>query len=106
MGAIPADGLDSPDLAFEGESSLKAHADFASRFFEKAVQSAPDSSLGSEIEETLGALRQLVGAQAQNSLPSVDYPNARPSEDKKNLPMPPIQLTMSCLSIARREYIT
>ncbi|KAJ1333891.1 RNA polymerase II-specific transcription factor-like protein [Microdochium nivale] len=103
MGAIPADGLDSPDLAFEGESSLKAHADFASRFFEKAVQSAPDSSLGSEIEETLGALRQLVGAQAQNSLPSVDYPNARPSEDKKNLPMPPIQLTMSCLSIARHR---
>lgn len=101
---------DSPegraDPTFEGESSLAAHAGFASRFVEEAVQSTPDTAFGGEIDETLNALRQLVGAQAQYSFASVELPVARPSNDGdgSRQPMPPVQMVMSCLSIARREF--
>ncbi|KAH7026509.1 uncharacterized protein B0I36DRAFT_330785 [Microdochium trichocladiopsis] len=95
-----------PDPTFEGESSLSAQAGFASRFIEEAVSSTPDKAFGGEIDETLSALRQLVGAQAQSSFGTADYPNARPSSgssSRKDRPMPSVQLVMSCLSIARHR---
>jgi len=93
------------DPAFEGESSLAAHAGFASRFVEEAVQSTPETAFGGEIDETLSALRQLVGAQAQYSSASVELPvvQARNDRDGKRRPMPPVQIVMSCLSVARQR---
>ncbi|KAI5925485.1 hypothetical protein F4810DRAFT_658849 [Camillea tinctor] len=85
--------------AFQGESSMAAHTDFANNFYKRAVRTGLPVDSSVEVDETLSALRRIVDAQSQPSNSDMTYTNARPESPgkPKERPMPPMQLTLSML---------
>ncbi|KAH8429402.1 putative C6 transcription factor [Aspergillus melleus] len=96
----------SPSKAqYEGESSLFAHAVFASRFLQDAVDNATNAEVAHEMETVLGSLRAAVqsGKQHSDTLDSL-YPHATtipPGSTTRNLPLPPTDKVFMCLRMAR-----
>ncbi|KPM39016.1 hypothetical protein AK830_g7558 [Neonectria ditissima] len=92
---------------YEGESSLFAHAVFATRFLQNAVNNNPTSEIALEMTSVLDALRNTVDAQKQqtDTLESL-YPNARPlppGSDLQQLPRPSTDRALACLRMAQES---
>ncbi|KAE8416742.1 hypothetical protein BDV36DRAFT_309892, partial [Aspergillus pseudocaelatus] len=92
---------------YEGESSLFAHAIFASRFLQNAIDSATNAEIAHEMQAVLDGLKTAVhsGNQKADTLSTL-YPHAKeiPSgSTTRNLPLPPIDKVFMCLRMAR-EY--
>ncbi|KFA70911.1 hypothetical protein S40288_10163 [Stachybotrys chartarum IBT 40288] len=92
---------------YEGESSLFAHAVFASRFLQNAINSTTNIEVAQEMESVLEALRTAVhsGKQQSDALNKV-YPHAKAipyGSTTRQLPLPPVDKVFTCLRMAR-EY--
>lgn len=95
----------SSKVEYEGESSLFAHAVFASRFLQNAIDNTTNVEMAQEMEAVLDGLRVAVHSGKQQS-DTVDklYPQAKaiPSgSTTRNLPLPPIDKVFVCLRMAR-----
>ncbi|KAL4795271.1 hypothetical protein BDV19DRAFT_363428 [Aspergillus venezuelensis] len=93
--------------AYEGESSLFAHAVFASRFLENAIQTTTNVEVANGMQTVLADLKAAVYAGKQTS-DSIDtlYPLARaisPGSTTRNLPLPPIDKVFTCLRMAKEN---
>lgn len=92
---------------YEGESSLFAHAVFASRFLQNAINNATNAEVAHEMELALDGLRTAVNSGKQQS-DTIDklYPHAKaipPGSSIRNLPLPPIDKVFMCLRMARES---
>ncbi|KAJ3466968.1 hypothetical protein MRS44_004532 [Fusarium solani] len=90
---------------YEGESSLFAHAVFATKFLQNSVRNNSSSEVALEMTSVLNALRGVIDAQKQES-DTVEnlYPNALPlppGTSLRKLPMPSTEKAMACLRIAQ-----
>lgn len=96
---------DSSKDEYEGESSLFAHAVFASRFLQNAINNATNTEVAHEMEAAIDGLRNAVNSGKQQS-DTIDklYPRAKaipPGSSTRNLPLPPIDKVFMCLRMAR-----
>lgn len=87
---------------YEGESSFSAHALFATKFLQNAVNSNDyPKEVVQEMTSIVDTLREIIHAQKQQSeCPEEVYPCARPRPNDsslEDLPMPPIDVALSCL---------
>ncbi|KAL4935117.1 hypothetical protein BDV06DRAFT_135914 [Aspergillus oleicola] len=92
---------------YEGESSLFAHAVFAGRFLQNAIETATNAEVASEMQAVLDGLKDAVysGKQPSDALDKL-YPHARaiaPGSTTRNLPLPPIDKVFTCLRMARES---
>ncbi|KAL4747256.1 hypothetical protein BDW72DRAFT_209715 [Aspergillus terricola var. indicus] len=90
---------------YEGESSLFAHALFATRFLQNAINNTTNAEVAHEMETVLDSLTAAVhhGQQQSDALDRL-YPHARaiPSgSSTRNLPLPPFDKVFTCLRMAR-----
>ncbi|KAL5046193.1 hypothetical protein BDW71DRAFT_182301 [Aspergillus fruticulosus] len=90
---------------YEGESSLFAHAVFASRFLQNAINNTTNAEVAHEMEAVLDGLKAAVhyGQQLSDTVNRL-YPHARavpPGSTTRNLPLPPIDKVFRCLRMAR-----
>lgn len=95
----------SSEAEYEGESSLFAHAVFASRFLQNAIDHTASPEVAREMEALIDGLRAMVssGRQQSDTLDKL-YPHAReipPGSTTRNLPLPPIDKVFACLRMAR-----
>lgn len=95
----------SSKAEYEGESSLFAHAVFASRFLQNAINNTTNAEIAHEMEAVLDGLRAAVhsGKQQSDTLDKL-YPHAKaipPGSTTRNLPLPPIDKVFICLRMAR-----
>lgn len=93
---------------YEGESSLFAHAVFATKFLQNSVRNNSSSEVALEMTSVLNALRGVIDAQKQES-DTVEnlYPNALPlppGTSLRKLPMPSTEKAMACLRIAQGRF--
>ncbi|KAE8137517.1 hypothetical protein BDV38DRAFT_246946 [Aspergillus pseudotamarii] len=117
LGSTPPQGSlpDSPTGAgvpgghgkaeYEGESSLFAHAIFASRFLQNAIDSATNAEVAHEMQVVLNGLKTAVqsGNHKSDTLRTL-YPHAKeipPGSTTRNLPLPLIDKVFMCLRMAR-----
>jgi len=96
---------DSSKAEYEGESSLFAHAVFAGRFLQQAVNNTTNAEVAQEMEAVLDGLKAAVQSGKQQS-DTVDrlYPLAKEipfGSTTRNLPLPPIDKVFMCLRMAR-----
>jgi hypothetical protein len=96
---------DTPMPEYEGESSLFAHAVYATEFLQAAVSNSPPSKVSQEMDSVLDALWKVVEVQKQQTETLENlYPHARPlpaGADLRNLPMPDINKALACLRMAQ-----
>lgn len=90
---------------YEGESSLFAHAVFASRFLQNAINNTTNAKVANEMEAVLDNLRAVVhsGKQQSDTLDGL-YPHAKaipPGSTTCNLPLPPVDKVFICMRMAR-----
>ncbi|CAM1503729.1 Fc.00g013200.m01.CDS01 [Cosmosporella sp. VM-42] len=95
----------SSKAEYEGESSLFAHAVFASRFLQNAIDNTTNTEVAHEMEAVLNGLRAAVhsGKQQSDTLDKL-YPHAKaipPGSTTRNLPLPPMDKVFMCLRMAR-----
>uniref|UniRef100_A0A0B7KG76 Xylanolytic transcriptional activator regulatory domain-containing protein n=1 Tax=Bionectria ochroleuca TaxID=29856 RepID=A0A0B7KG76_BIOOC len=79
---------------FEGESSLSAHATFATKFLQSCVSNSPSSKVMLEMTSVLDTLKAIVDSQKQKA-DTLDtlYPNARPLPAGASLrQLPPLSI--------------
>lgn len=79
---------------FEGESSLSAHATFATKFLQSCVSNSPSSKVMLEMTSVLDTLKAIVDSQKQkaDTLETL-YPNARPLPAGASLrQLPPLSI--------------
>lgn len=90
---------------YEGESSLFAHAVFATKFLQNSVRNNSSSEVALEMTSVLNALRGVIDAQKQESDTIENlYPNALPlppGTSLRKLPMPSVEKAMACLRMAQ-----
>ncbi|KAL6233419.1 hypothetical protein BDW75DRAFT_215284 [Aspergillus navahoensis] len=90
---------------YEGESSLFAHAVFASRFLQNAINNTTNAEVAHEMETVLDGLGAAINYGQQQSDPlNKLYPQARaipPGSTTPNLPLPAIDKVFKCLRMAR-----
>ena len=96
---------DSSKPEYEGESSLFAHAIFASRFLQNAIDNTTNAEVANEMEAVLAGLRAAVhsGKQQSDTLDRL-YPYAKeilPGSTTRNLPLPPVDKVFMCMRMAR-----
>ncbi|KAL7619854.1 hypothetical protein AAE478_010399 [Parahypoxylon ruwenzoriense] len=89
---------------FEGESSLSSHAAFATKFLQDIVSYSHLNEISCEITSALDSLGSIVVAQKHQS-DAIEklYPHAKPippGSSVRDLPLPPIDVTLSCLRMA------
>lgn len=93
---------------YEGESSLFAHAVFATKFLQNSVNSNSPSEVALEMTSVLNALRGVIDAQKQQSDTIENlYPNALPlppGASLRQLPMPSTEKAMACLRMAQGGF--
>lgn len=98
---------DSSRQEFQGESSLFAHAVFASRFLQDAVDNSTDPAIAHEMGLVLDDLRMSVrlGKQQPDTLDKLyPYAKALPSgSTTRNLPLPPMEKVFTCLRMAKES---
>ncbi|KZL76750.1 fungal specific transcription factor [Colletotrichum tofieldiae] len=93
------------ELEYEGESSLSAHAGFATRFVQEIINNSDSACSSTEMAMSLNALRQTIEANQvsgdtfRDSYPHADIPS--PRSCCSNLSMPPIQSALVCLRVLR-----
>lgn len=95
----------SSKAEYEGESSLFAHAVFASRFLQNAINNTTNAEVAHEMEAVLDGLRAAVhsGKQQTDTLDKL-YPRAKaisPGSTTRNLPLPPIDKVFTCFRMAK-----
>lgn len=95
----------SEKTEYDGESSLFAHAVFASRFLQNAINNTTNAEVAHEMELVLDSLRAAVhsGKQHPDSLDKL-YPWAKvipPGSTTRSLPLPPIDKVFMCFRMAR-----
>ncbi|KAF4295987.1 hypothetical protein KXW28_003461 [Aspergillus fumigatus] len=95
----------SSKAEYEGESSLFAHAVFAIRFLQNAINNATNAEVAHEMEAVLDSLQAAVHSGKQRSDPLHKlYPLAKaipPSSTTRNLPLPPVEKVFMCLRMVR-----
>jgi hypothetical protein len=90
---------------YEGGSSLSAHAIFATRYLQDAVSSTNSPDIAREMTSILNALHKMINdrKQQRDTLENL-YPHAKPiphGSSTRHLPMPPVEMTLTCLRMAR-----
>lgn len=98
---------DGSRAEYEGESSLLAHAVFATSFLQGEVNNNHSTDVFLEMTSVLDTLRNIVEAQKQN-VDSVEalYPHAKPippGSTVRQLGLPPIVKAFACLRMAKGE---
>ncbi|KAL4961197.1 putative C6 transcription factor [Aspergillus stella-maris] len=93
--------------AYEGESSLFAHAVFANRFLENAIETTTNAEVANEMRTVLDDLKAAIhsGNQSSDSIDKL-YPLASaipPGSTIRNLPLPPIEKVFACLRMAKEN---
>ncbi|VUC23471.1 unnamed protein product [Clonostachys rosea] len=92
---------------FEGESSLSAHATFATKFLQSCVSNSPSSKVMLEMASVLDTLKAIVDSQKQkaDTLETL-YPNARPlpaGASLRQLPPLSIEHALACLRMVQEN---
>ncbi|RAQ76499.1 C6 transcription factor [Aspergillus flavus] len=95
----------SSEAEYEGESLLFAHAVFASRFLQNAIDSTTNPELAQEMQAALDGLKTAVhsGNQQSHTLGTL-YPHAKAIQSgstTRNLPLPSMDKVFMCLRMAR-----
>ncbi|KAL4785970.1 hypothetical protein BJX76DRAFT_366431 [Aspergillus varians] len=95
----------SSNAEYEGESSLFAHAVFASRFLQNAIDNTTNTAVTHEMQAVLDSLRAAVnsGKEQSDALDKL-YPHAKeipPGATTRNLPLPPMDNVFMCLRMAK-----
>ncbi|KAJ4313470.1 hypothetical protein N0V84_009395 [Fusarium piperis] len=92
---------------YEGESSLFAHAIFATKFLQNSVSNNSSSEVALEMTSVLNALRSVIDAQKQQSDTIENlYPNSLPlppGTSLRKLPMPSTEKALACLRMAQES---
>lgn len=96
----------SPSKAeYEGESSLFAHAIFASRFLQDAISNSTNVEVVREMEAVLDSLRASIhSGKQQSDTPDKLYPRSKvipPGSTTRGLSLPPIDKVLMCLRMAK-----
>ncbi|KAE8309902.1 hypothetical protein BDV41DRAFT_546384 [Aspergillus transmontanensis] len=95
----------SSEAEYEGESSLFAHAVFASHFLQNAIDRATNPELAQEMQAALDGLKTAIHSRNQQSHTlGTLYPLAKtiPSgSTTRNLPLPSMDKVFMCLRMAR-----
>ncbi|KAL5336639.1 fungal-specific transcription factor domain-containing protein [Aspergillus crustosus] len=94
----------SSKTEYEGESSLFAHAVFASRFLQNVIQNTTNTEVAHKMESVLDNLKSAVhSGKQQSDTPDTLYPHAGAitSGSTRNLPLPPIEKVFMCLRMAK-----
>lgn len=104
-GGVRGVHYNSSKAVHEGESSLFAHAVFASQFLQNAINNTTNAEVAHEMEAVLDGLRAAVHSEKQqpDTLDKL-YPHAKaiPSgSTTRNLPLPPIDKVFVCFRMAR-----
>ncbi|KAI0107925.1 hypothetical protein F4776DRAFT_414610 [Hypoxylon sp. NC0597] len=98
---------DSPRTEYEGESSLAAHASFATGHLEDLVNSSPAEAMSLELTSIVEVLREAVDAQKEEiDTLELLYPRAKslaPGSSLRDLPMPPIESALACLQMVKEH---
>ncbi|OTA96821.1 hypothetical protein M434DRAFT_389887 [Hypoxylon sp. CO27-5] len=98
---------DSPRTEYEGESSLAAHASFATGRLEDLVNSSPAEAMSVELTSIVEVLREAVDAQKEEiDTLELLYPRAKPipaGSSLRDLPMPPIESALACLQLVKER---
>ncbi|KAI0011132.1 hypothetical protein F4779DRAFT_256397 [Xylariaceae sp. FL0662B] len=98
---------DSPGTEYEGESSLTAHASFATGHLQNIVNSSPLDATSLELTSIIGVLRDVVDAQREEiDTLAILYPLAKalpPGSTFRSLPMPPIEIALACLRMVKEH---
>ncbi|OGM48193.1 C6 transcription factor [Aspergillus bombycis] len=97
----------SSKVEYEGESSLFAHAVFACRFLQNAIDNTANAEVAHEMQAVLNGLRVAVhsGKQQSDTLDTL-YTQAKsipPGSTTRNLTLPPIDKVFMCLRMAREN---
>jgi hypothetical protein len=95
------------EAEYEGESSLFAHALFASRFLQNVINTTTNRQVAKEMEVVLGNLRAALqsGKQPSDTLDKL-YPRAiplPPGQTTRSLALPPMGKVLMCLRTARES---
>lgn len=114
MGSTPGDSASSrytkethydTSPEYEGESSLFAHAIFARRFLQNAINNTPDTKITHDMEIVLENLRlALDTGRGHSNTTGGLYPHARELQTDsalRDLPVPPIDKIFACLRMAK-----
>jgi hypothetical protein len=93
----------NPQIPFEGDSSLAAHASFANTVLKQAASVSSTETPRPEMEDTLASLRTLIDALAKGSYTPQDIPPFYVSDtlSRGALAMPPIETVMVTLRIVK-----
>ncbi|KAL6415588.1 putative C6 transcription factor [Ilyonectria robusta] len=96
---------DGSRAEYEGESSLLAHAVFATSFLQGEVNNNRSTDVFLEMTSVLDTLRNIVEAQKQN-VDNVEalYPHAKlipPGSTVRQLGLPPLDKAFACLRMAK-----
>lgn len=95
-------------VEYEGESSMFAHALFATAFVQNAVGSSPSFEISAEMGPIMQTLSDIVESQKQKAeAVELLFPYARPLEDGRKpqeYATPPIEKVLACLRMAQGEY--
>lgn len=98
---------DSSKEEHEGESSLFAHAVFASRFLQNAIDNTTNSEVAHEMEAALDGLRSAVNSgKPQSDTLDKLYPHARAiplGSTTRGLPLPTMDKVFMCFRMARES---
>ncbi|KAL4911224.1 fungal-specific transcription factor domain-containing protein [Aspergillus multicolor] len=94
-----------PQGEHEGESSLFAHAVFASRFLQSAIDNTNNADFAREMKAALDGLKSAAHS-GKTQFDALDklYPQAKaiaPGSTARNLPLPPMDKVFMCLRMAR-----
>ncbi|KAH7354532.1 hypothetical protein B0T11DRAFT_288792 [Plectosphaerella cucumerina] len=95
----------NPQIPFEGDSSLAAHASFANTVLKQAASVSSTETPRPEMEDTLASLRTLIDALAKGSYTPQDIPPFYVSDtlSRGALAMPPIETVMVTLRIVKEN---
>jgi len=97
---------DEGTSAFEGNSSLAAHAAFATTFLENAVERTSLRDLSPDMSDAVLSLQQIVGMQSRRSASQeLRFPHQKPlpKGGLRELPMPPMPVVISMLREIKGE---
>lgn len=92
------------DPAFEGDSSMTAHAAFASSFVDRAVQQSSYGNAGPSFKAALSSLHQLLHVQKPKDEED-HFPREKPwpMNGLTDLPMPPVDTVLPILRELKRR---
>ncbi|KAM0278373.1 hypothetical protein ACHAQH_005193 [Verticillium albo-atrum] len=99
-----------PNLEFEGESSISAHAIYAAKFIQSAIINDSSLDASQEMTAAIKNLHDIMSLFRNNRSDKIEktFPNAKklpPDASARSLPLPPAELVLSCLRMVNDQPV-